>query len=462
MEQQGAQASRNNDGGKSAGCFRSCSCVLLSVLVVLVVGIASVITLSVLSRFSQLERELQALRAEQGAQNITTSASEALKKRREYGKPTTGSLGLHLDTRAREVETRVGQYLLPTHSRTISRSPTPTKSNETPTALPPSTTLPFIQRKPSWQHDIGSNQWDDHWNSHGNCSGALRNLTKPALRVRLSTIAFTSALQVLGAGHGTTGTRAIFTLLCQLGLKGFHYDVMCAQKNQEVRIQRQAVQSIKLPHTLTAAFAHWRGWLRNNQHRGDPKFALHPRVVQDILQHVSGLIDSPVVFVPELMNHLNPDTVVLLSLRDPAAWFKSRSRQFGNENVCRQHLWDSVAHPFSIGECLTKHGTNSLTQLRMLRLEEGCEAFIRYNSWVAAVVPRHQLIRYCIWDCNEDGSCGPHDKSRRLYSLLLQLGKRLNTSFASHGRKGLLHPPHDWSLVEQLLRKMHYRHGLHG
>ena len=92
MEQKGAQASRNNDGGKSAGCFRSCSCVLLSVLVVLVVGIASVITLSVLSRFSQLERELQALRAEQGARNITTSASEALKKRREYGKPTTDHL----------------------------------------------------------------------------------------------------------------------------------------------------------------------------------------------------------------------------------------------------------------------------------------------------------------------------------------------------------------------------------
>ena len=42
---------------------------------------------------------------------------------------------------------------------------------------------------------------------------------------------------------------------------------------------------------------------------------------------------------------------------------------------------------------------------------------------------------------------------KRIRIQLLQLGKRLNTSFASHGRKGLLHPPHDWSLVEQLLRK---------
>jgi len=48
------------------------------------------------------------------------------------------------------------------------------------------------------------------------------------------------------------------------------------------------------------------------------------------------------MYLPEIFNHIQPETVVMLTLRDPKAWYKSRtSQKFGAEKLCRKELWDS-------------------------------------------------------------------------------------------------------------------------
>lgn len=144
-----------------------------------------------------------------------------------------------------------------------------------------------------------------------------------------------------------------------------------------------------------------------------------------------------VMYLPQLMEAVNPETVVLLTLRDPKAWYKSRTEQkFGAEKLCRKDLWDTVAHPFSVGECVNMRGRDGLVKLAELGEEDGCEAFIRYNSWVAAVVPHRQLVRFCLWDCDDSGACGHEEKLRRLYALLLQRALLLKTPFALRAHQG--------------------------
>lgn len=318
--------------------------------------------------------------------------------------------------------------------------------------------------------------WDDMWNPLGNCSGALRDLALPMHRPPNFggnfSAGFRSALQVAGLGVGSTGTRAVLTLLCQLGLRGLHYQLLCPHGIEEVPLQ---VVGAGLPPLVRKAIASWVEWsLRisdlDRGYDGQPAAAPDTAaVLEPILSWVAGLLDTPAMYLPQLVDVIQPDTVVLLTLRDPKAWYKSRTAQkTAAEKLCRKDLWDSVAHPFSVGECVAVHGSGGLVKLGDLGEEDGAEAFIRYNSWVAAVVPRRQLVRFCLWDCNADGACSHEQKLHRLYAILLQRGLLLHSPFASgdsgeeagqaKAGRGLMHAPHAWDAVAGQIRRLSRSH----
>jgi hypothetical protein len=58
-----------------------------------------------------------------------------------------------------------------------------------------------------------------------------------------------------------------------------------------------------------------------------------------------------------------------------------------------------VIHPLSIAECVELKGKDGITNIRFVDKPVGIEAFVRYNLWVTAVVPRERLFRFCPWDC---------------------------------------------------------------
>ena len=51
--------------------------------------------------------------------------------------------------------------------------------------------------------------------------------------------------------------RAIFTLLCQLGLRGLHYQLLCTQDNQEMELQNRLVPA---PAPVKKAIESWIEW----------------------------------------------------------------------------------------------------------------------------------------------------------------------------------------------------------
>jgi hypothetical protein len=87
---------------------------------------------------------------------------------------------------------------------------------------------------------------------------------------------------------------------------------------------------------------------------------------------------------------------------------------------------------------------------------------------VAAVVPRRQLVRFCLWDCNADGACSHEHKLHRLYAVLLQRGLLLHSPFASgdgseeagqaEAGRGLMHAPRAWDEVAAQIERLSRGH----
>lgn len=279
-------------------------------------------------------------------------------------------------------------------------------------------------------------------------------------------------LKVIGAGQGTTGTRSIFTELCQMKLGTFHDGHGCDKSDKSgkkltgsflnnliAKLKDKSIQNVKsniaeeLLHSIEIEI--------------ERIFIF----VKDRRNKVQALIDSPVSYVfDDLYAASSPDVKVILSVRDPVIWAQSRISYHKNEHICRESallfnnsktttlggddpLLPPLPHPFALRMCAKRavmrgklnnsgevvfpfvslseynsmacnqHLVDSIRSKAVYSVEPLADAYLQYNNYIRSVVLKHNLIEVNLW---EDDACELHNKLEIFLSRKLEMSYRSN------------------------------------
>ena len=156
-------------------------------------------------------------------------------------------------------------------------------------------------------------------------------------------------LKVIGAGHGTTGTHSLFKELCGMNFTSWHWEKTCNDVGPKPPFKEREQMGSRM---YSEQGAH----------------ALRERAIMSILDlaehRTEVLLDSPAYFMIDDMLAAFPRALVLLSIRDPAAWAARRLDVHGDhELICLETtnasitLGDSAValpplpHAFSLRAC---------------------------------------------------------------------------------------------------------------
>jgi hypothetical protein len=139
---------------------------------------------------------------------------------------------------------------------------------------------------------------------------------------------------VVNVGHGTTGTRFLFNdVFCDMGLAGIHYNKKCNWNGTTFPDWPQE-------GTFTDAaswLAEMREWISRTAHSGN-------------LQYLTDFVG----FFPDLvlgeLRAVGVQPVLLLSVRDPAAWAEGRTHHIAAP-VCRT---GAVADALDLSACVER------------------------------------------------------------------------------------------------------------
>ncbi|CAJ1959553.1 unnamed protein product [Cylindrotheca closterium] len=221
----------------------------------------------------------------------------------------------------------------------------------------------------------------------------------------------------IGAGLGTTGTTAVYNAMCLLGFPSVHFRRSCIHPpmmsngsghtmafnrvNDSVNVfhfargrsgksmnqlQMEAAEKMLLVEEGLSAHTRllksWRSLRvcarRSRQQREDilSNFSSSrlrggcsnfTGIVDNLNQHASQVVASGLAFVtdtpyPFLINFLSqvalkhrPNTVIILTERDPEAWVKSRLRHHNGESDLMCFETTAIAAAFDLQECLKRN-----------------------------------------------------------------------------------------------------------
>lgn len=245
--------------------------------------------------------------------------------------------------------------------------------------------------------------------SKSNCSGAvdmdvLMKMRAPAINNRLQ-LPFRKDEQVshyINFGAGTTGTRFLFTIMCnEFHVSGTHYAAYC--RGEDVSRKEQTIPS-------------WYESIKSHAKTGNPvrstleKRVLSNLVKQMLLEHHGGSYwtDTPVSEIFMDLIGLRPWKFVMATYRNPSEWAARRLAEHNQGLICHPSLWDSpvVFHPFDIIGCLeardfVKDAFLPIKQISSTNLER---AFIKMNTRNAyeALHRNIPFLPICVFDSNQN------------------------------------------------------------
>ncbi len=55
---------------------------------------------------------------------------------------------------------------------------------------------------------------------------------------------------------------------------------------------------------------------------------------------------------------------VILTLRDPHKWWRSRVEHHAGDLMCSEHMWDKVPHPFAVSDCFRLGGADGVMNMK--------------------------------------------------------------------------------------------------
>jgi hypothetical protein len=183
----------------------------------------------------------------------------------------------------------------------------------------------------------------------------IRNNNKDNLQIERNDTIY------LNYGAGTTGTRTIYSILCEQKFKSFHYRNSC--NNKQRRHMSISVSFTQLWECINNSSMYFNEECKsiniiNNMHES----MIHDMKTWRFMSDTP--IDSLFPYMYSMTDKNNIHTIN--TFRDPDAWITRRLQE--HEFVfCKKHLWDmeSVMHPFDILNCLnhSEYAFESITKL---------------------------------------------------------------------------------------------------
>jgi len=248
-----------------------------------------------------------------------------------------------------------------------------------------------------------SEWWVDGFAENGNCSKALQMPDGGGLkRVLMPNVEplVDPHVWLLNVGAGTTGTRTVQREICKRQINSTHWHWHCNLPEDDPSCK--AMESwIEWLQPFYAITENNQFWVRKGL-AGEVSSRPSDELIHDALFNgLSSLGDTPVAYFPELVAWM-PKAKVILTLRDPEKWWKSRVEHHAGDLMCAEEYWEQVAHPFSISDCFRLGGNAGLINIKNFPKRVGIEGFIRYNKWIVSVVPKDRLFRFCPWDCRDE------------------------------------------------------------
>ena len=240
------------------------------------------------------------------------------------------------------------------------------------------------------------------------------------------------ALQIIGAGHGTTGTHSLYKELCAMGFKAMHWASVCNSLHQGSGKTKTAVANDYYISRVGV------GGLDFVQREEDAIRKVIGSVVDLGIQAVT---DSPVFYMIDELIASFPKAKVVLTKRAGPDWARSRMTNHHREVIClesAQHLNESVEeegmpplhHPFALRACAerarlraARNGgsfppaavspfvkySDFLTEARKYGHGDGVaplvEAYKCYNDYVRRSLPPERILEVDFWT---DDACEFH------------------------------------------------------
>jgi Sulfotransferase domain len=183
-----------------------------------------------------------------------------------------------------------------------------------------------------------------------------------------------ATLKVVNCGAGTTGTTTVHNVLCDMGLHAIHYLSECNRNissntpptpGREVDVNPLIDFHNSLLCCISLESA------RNNSHCGITtllrQLDASIRVSISVYEAIS---DTPVHYILPILTKLIPDLQIIITVRDPGQWSRSRSHKHGHSTIiCRPEIMKqqrAVRHIFDIIPCLQSAESTKLVAHEVL------------------------------------------------------------------------------------------------
>ena len=213
------------------------------------------------------------------------------------------------------------------------------------------------------------------------------------------------APRYINFGAGTTGTRFLFDLMCNVfNISGTHFRAFC---NGSGNITRSTISS------------NWSFGVYDHMVSEPPMWTRYEmkaltRMVQEMLDIKNGgsfWTDSPVPQIFVDLISLIPRALSMATYRDPNVWAQRRTEEHSLEYMCHPKLWHAsgVLHPYDFIGCLnaSRHVSNAFIFIKNVTKHHVKSAYVKMNTVNAyhALVRNINFLPVCLFDA-ESSSVG--------------------------------------------------------
>lgn len=193
---------------------------------------------------------------------------------------------------------------------------------------------------------------------------------------------------ILGLGRGTTGTRTMHSAVCRLGLPSVHFALSCLPKNTTREESAGYLQHRKVHHIFWKLIGCLRSTVSGTCPEPDQwtERLMNETDKMIVATDVDAIHDTPYPFMASYLVSRAAElrgsqhSVILLTLRDPAAWAPRRTTKHAADRIpiCRDvlsefSLFQTKDSPtgkwvdyFDVFECIKRYNNKKDQQQRQL------------------------------------------------------------------------------------------------